>query len=90
MSSEQQIQSKIIKWLEKEGYYVVKTITCNRAGVPDILACSPTGRFVGVEVKTPTGVISKLQEVHIRRIQDAGGLATVARSLKDVQDLLVS
>ena len=86
--SEQAIQSKIIKWLEKEGYYVVKTITCNRAGVPDILACSPAGRFVGIEVKTPTGVVSKLQEVHIRRINEAGGLAMIARSLKEVQEAL--
>ena len=48
---EQAIQAKIIKWLEKEGYWTVKTIQCNKKGVPDILACSPEGRFVAIEVK---------------------------------------
>lgn len=83
--SEQTIQSKIIKWLEKEGFYVIKTITCNRAGVPDIIACAPGGLFVAIEVKTPTGRVSKLQEVHVRKINYTGGIAFIARSLQEVK-----
>jgi Holliday junction resolvase len=83
--SEQTIQSAIIKWLEKEGFYVIKTITCNKAGVPDIIACAPGGLFVAIEVKTPTGRVSKLQEVHVRKINNAGGIAFIARSLPEVK-----
>ena len=36
--TEQQIQSKRIKQLEEEGYYVLKLIKTNKNGIPDILA----------------------------------------------------
>ena len=36
--TEQQIQSKRIKELESEGYYVIKLIKTNKNGIPDLLA----------------------------------------------------
>lgn len=81
---EQAIQAKIIKYLEKQGCYVVKTMVTSRAGVPDLLVCSPTGRFIGIEVKKPGGRLSKLQEVNLRKIQDRRGIAIVADSLEEV------
>ena len=36
--TEQQIQSKKIKELEAEGYYVIKLIKTNKNGIPDVLA----------------------------------------------------
>lgn len=86
--SEQVIQAKILRFLEKEGYYVVKTISCNRAGVPDIIACAPGGQFIGLEVKTLTGRASKLQEYNLRKIKQTGGTAGIVRSLDDVKLLL--
>ena len=41
--TEQQIQSKKIKELEAEGYYVIKLIKTNKNGIPDV-ACF-TQRF---------------------------------------------
>ena len=38
MATEQQIQSKRIKQLEEEGYFVLKLIKTNKNGIPDILA----------------------------------------------------
>ena len=34
--TEQQIQSKRIKELEAEGYYVIKLIKTNKNGIPDL------------------------------------------------------
>ena len=36
--TEQQIQSKRIKQLEDDGYYVVKLIKTNKNGIPDLIA----------------------------------------------------
>jgi hypothetical protein len=56
-------------------------------GVPDLICCQ-NGRMIGIEVKTPHGRVSPEQEEFIRRINEAGGLALVVRSLDDVLDAL--
>lgn len=82
--SEQKTQKKIIDWLQSKDFYVVKTITCNKKGVPDILACAPNGTFVAVEVKYGANKASKLQEYNIEQINTRGGLAFVAWDLATV------
>lgn len=67
-------------WKEHGGAY-------GNAGIPDLICCID-GRFVGLEVKTDKGRVSKLQEVTIGKIQQAGGLAAVVRSVDDVRDVL--
>lgn len=58
-------------------------------GRPDIEGIlSPTGRWLGIEVKTPTGVVSAAQKEFIYRAQLAGGLVFVARSLEDVINVM--
>ena len=39
--SEQQIQTKRIKQLESEGYYVIKLVKTNKNGIPDLIAIPP-------------------------------------------------
>lgn len=85
--SEQQIQSQIIKYLESIGAYVIKVITANHAGVPDIQACI-NGKWISVEVKQPGKSPEPLQYHHLSQIQKAGGLATWATSVTQVQDFL--
>ena len=53
------------------------------AGIPDIICCL-NGRFIGIEVKRPGGKVSKLQEVTMKKINTAGGIAFVAYSVDDV------
>ena len=84
---EQKIQSKIIKYLESIGAYIVKVIKATKAGVPDIIACL-NGRFIALEVKTPKGRPSELQLYNIEKIQKAGGIAGVVRSVEDVKTLI--
>lgn len=83
--SEQKVQAKILKWLKDNGYYVFKTIVCNRNGIPDIVGCTPWGQFFAIEVKFGRNKASKLQDWNILEIQKRGGIAMVAYSLEEVK-----
>ena len=87
MAREQDIQRRITKAIEKKGGWCCKTITCNKSGVPDILAVID-GIFYAIEVKTPTGRTSPIQDYQIMKINEAGGKAFVARSVEDLLENL--
>lgn len=82
--SEQKLQAKILKWLDKQGFYTIKVIVCNKKGVTDIIACSPEGLFVGIEVKWGNNKPSKLQEYHVSEIKKRNGFAMVCWSLEEL------
>lgn len=69
---EQQIQSKKIKELEAEGYYVIKLINTNKNGIPDLIAIPPNSDVTFIEVKGPNGKVSKLQEFRIKELNEHG------------------
>ena len=85
--SESTIQNKIIKYLNRNGAYTIKTISTNRSGSPDIICCFK-GLFIAVEVKTDKGIVSKLQEYHQKEIINSGGIALIVRSAEEVEQLL--
>lgn len=90
MSAEKKVEDQIKKYLDSLGSYYLKVhgSAFQPAGTPDILACI-NGKFVGIEVKKPKGgVVSELQKFKIKQIQNAGGVAFVARSVKDVKQEL--
>ena len=89
MATEQQIQKKIITYLESQGCYVVKVISASKAGVPDIIGCYE-GFFFGIEVKTPSTKhnVSKLQEYNIDKIRLADGHSLVAWELSQVEEFI--
>ena len=70
--TEQQIQSKKIKELEAKGYYVIKLVKTNKNGIPDIIAIPPNSDVLFVEVKGPTGKLSKIQEYRIKELNSYG------------------
>ena len=70
--TEQQIQSKRIKELEAEGYYVIKLIQTNKNGIPDLVAIPPECGVLFSEVKRPKGRLSKLQEYRIKELNSDG------------------
>ena len=70
--TEQQIQAKRIRQLEKEGYYVLKLIRTNKNGIPDLIAIPKDSDVLFCEVKTPTGRLSKLQEYRIKELNEYG------------------
>jgi Holliday junction resolvase len=68
---ESKIQAKIIKKLENEGYFIIKIIRCNKAGIPDILALK-NGKAIFIEVKQPKGVLSTIQKYRIEEMRAKG------------------
>lgn len=70
--TEQQIQSKRIKQLEAEGYYVLKLIKTNKNGIPDLIAIPQGCDVLFSEVKRPTGKLSKLQEYRLKELEKHG------------------
>lgn len=52
-------------------------------GGADLIGISPSGRFLGVEIKTAKGRVSDDQQRFISAVNDAGGVAFVARSADD-------
>jgi hypothetical protein len=78
---ESQLQSKKIKELEAQGYYVIKLIKTNKNGIPDLLAIPPNSNIEFFEVKGPTGKLSKLQEYRIRELTEHGVKAEVYKPL---------
>ena len=93
---EQHIQKQILDYLRLRGIPRYKHqnfglrkpdggyIPTHTRGVSDIIGCIPkTGRFLAIEVK-PTGE----QQQFIDTINEAGGLAFVARSVEDVASIL--
>lgn len=57
-------------------------------GVADILGVLPDGKLLAIEVKMPKGRVSKEQKQFIERVNDNGGIAFVARGLREIQNHL--
>jgi hypothetical protein len=70
--TEQQIQTKKIKELEAQGYYVIKLIKTNKNGIPDLIAIPPDSDVLFIEAKTPDGKVTKLQEYRHKELEDKG------------------
>jgi Holliday junction resolvase len=70
--TEAQIQSKKIKQLEAEGYYVIKLMKTNKNGIPDLIAIPPNCGVIFCEVKTPKGRLSSLQKYRMEELNKHG------------------
>lgn len=85
---ESDIQSKIIKYLESVGAYVVNGMF-SKKGTPDLIGIYK-GKGFGIEVKKPEtrNNTTKLQDIHLRKIQEAAGFSCVATSVEEAEDFL--
>ncbi len=66
-----------------------KTGEFNAVGMPDIIGLLPSGRFLGIEVKSIKGRPTEHQLKCIRAIQDNGGVAFISRSVRQTYDQLL-
>ena len=55
--------------------------------MPDIICCYK-GRFLGLEVKLPSGKLTELQKRAIEKINRAGGIACRVESVDDVKAVI--
>lgn len=89
---EQDIQKNIIDFLEKNGFLAIKHNNMGiyaRAGVPDILACSNQGKFIGIEVKRPGEKPKPIQQAFLDAINKLNGVAFSAVSVEEVKKNLI-
>jgi hypothetical protein len=74
--TEQYIQKKIAKSYEDNGYLVIKLAKTNINGIPDLLAIKDARitdkPIVFIEVKKPGGILSKLQEYWLDKLEKLG------------------
>lgn len=73
--SEHNFQTKVIKFLKSEGYYVVNNLgsACQRRGISDLTACVK-GRFIAIELKLYYNKPSPLQIYNIEAVTKSGGI----------------
>jgi Holliday junction resolvase len=78
MTREAKIKKKAVTQLKALGAYYFYPVTggFGRSGVPDIIVCLQ-GRFIGIECKAGGNKTTKLQDLNLRQIADAGGIALV-------------
>lgn len=69
---EQDIQSKKIKELESQGYYVIKLKMTNKNGIPDLIAIPRNSDVLFVEVKQPGKKRKPLQEYRGKELENHG------------------
>jgi Holliday junction resolvase len=69
--TEQQIQTKIILALRREGWYVNKLISTSQKGVPDLIA-HKQGKTIYIEVKRPGYKPTNLQVYQMETLNKYG------------------
>jgi Holliday junction resolvase len=86
---EQDVQKKIINYLESLGAWTVKTISTNKRGTPDVLACL-NGQFIAVEVKAKGKLrtATPIQHFQLNAIQKSGGVAILSDDLEQFKEIL--
>ena len=77
-----------VAWAERQNSGAVRVggrfVRFGWVGCPDVLGQLKDGRLLGVEVKAAKGRTSPEQVAFLERINQAGGVAFVARDLRDV------
>jgi|TARA_R110000868_G_scaffold354658_1_gene615971 hypothetical protein len=78
MTPEALVKKRIRKILEESKAYFAMPIGTGygNSGVPDFLICN-RGGFIAIEAKAGKGKTTALQESHLAKIRDAGGIAIV-------------
>lgn len=98
MEKEQDIQKAILDYLRLKKYVVFKhhstgftvrdgksvAFRYSEKGISDVIACSPQGRFVAIEVKKRGGKATPEQLDFLARVKANGGIAILAFSLDEV------
>lgn len=91
MGEEKRIENSIKRYVEENlNCWLLKIqggANSKTAGVPDIFF-GYRGYVIFVEVKTPTGVLSKIQKYQIQDLRKKGNIAIVASDLKTVQEMI--
>lgn len=92
---EQDIQNAVLDYLSYKGVFHYRQnsgayrtqhgsfVRYGTPGSPDIIVVED-GRYIGLEIKKPTGVQSKSQKEFQKKLEEAGGEYHLIRSIDDV------
>ena len=91
MTPEAKVKKKIVEQLKalKAYYFFPATGGYGKSGVPDIVGCYK-GKFFGIECKAGKNTPTALQEMNLKQIAEAHGLAYVVNeeNMHDIKQLL--
>lgn len=78
---EKAFEQRVKKYLKERGCWVFKVHGdgFQRAGVPDLIVCTPSGKFMGIELKRESGKASPLQLYNIEKINECKGIGLVLK-----------
>jgi hypothetical protein len=85
--SEQELQSKCIKYAKAKGWFVLKVIRCNVSGYPDCTLFKD-GQTIFVEFKAERGIQSELQKYVEKQLIDQGFKYYLINSLEKFKEIL--
>ena len=83
---ESEIQDKIVKDMTADGWIVLKSISNNKSGFPD-LQCIKYGRCIFIEVKQQGKKLSTLQEFRGAQLKEHGFEHYVFTSANDIDKI---
>jgi Holliday junction resolvase len=72
-------QTRVIKQMESEGWFVINLIRTSKNGIPDLL-CLKDGKAVFIECKEKTDTLKPLQEFRIKQLIEMGFEAYISKS----------
>lgn len=88
---ETKVSDEIRDFLESKGFVIYRMqsgrfrgaggwITLNPEGTPDLMGCTPDGRFICVETKSVSGKASELQKTILDDFTRRGAISILAHS----------
>jgi len=80
------IQKKVIQYLEKNGWYVIKLIQTNKNGIADLCVLKDSV-VVFIEVKRPGLKPSLLQAFRARQLAQQGFTTLIVHDIKEIKYL---
>jgi hypothetical protein len=99
---EKYIQREILEWLKETGllfwrqnsgtvFTGHRRVLLGDEGLPDIVCIvPPSGRLVGLEVKSANGKVRRCQKEFATRIREAGGLYFIVRTLAQAMEAVAT
>lgn len=84
---EKEIQKQILAWLKRRGFSVdvITTGLYNRSGIADIVGCTPSGKYIAVEVKRGANKPTAVQKKWLEEKRSIGAKVFVVNSLAQLK-----
>jgi len=100
LTPEARIKNACLRYLERRGLFAWNNPSgCVRAapdrwihfgkkGSADIIGILPDGKFLAIETKSKNGSLTPEQKDFLEKVRGLGGVAILARSLRELDDAL--